>query len=381
MTVLDWAIIAFTIAFAMWGYRQGLVVGVLTLIGFAAGALGGSRGGPLLLSEGADSPYAPLFAAIGALLVGALTAVTVESLALGLRARLVRGRVLRLADGAGGAALIAAVALGMIWVFGAVALHAPGTAQLRADVQRSLILRRLNDLLPPSGPVLHALNRVDPAPSIAGPTTTLSPPDPAIARDADVRRASSSVVRVLGTACGLGVEGSGWVAAPGLVVTNAHVLAGEDDTTVTTVDGASLAATPVHYDPSNDLALLRIDAPLPSLPIAPDPQPDTAGAVLGYPENGPYAVTAARMGDTSTAISEDSYGEGPIHRSIAFLRGSVRSGNSGGPLVDAQGHVMATVFAATTSGPRGGFAVPDAIVQDALSESPTAPVDTGPCTG
>ena len=380
MTVLDWAIVAFTIAFAMWGYRQGLVVGLLTLIGFAAGALLGSRGGPLLLSEGSSSPYAPLFGAIGALLVGALAAVTVESLALGLRARLIRGRILRLADGAGGAALVAAVALGLIWVFGAVALHAPGTAQLRADVQRSLILRRLNNLLPPSGPVLGALNRVDPAPSIAGPTTPLSPPDPAIARDPDVRDAERSVVRVLGTACGLGIEGSGWVAAPDLVVTNAHVLAGADDTTVVTADGASLDSTPVHYDPDNDLALLRIEAPIPALEMAPDPQSDTAGAVLGYPENGPYAVTAARMGDTRTVISEDSYGEGPIHRSISFLRANVRSGNSGGPLIDSSGRVMATVFAATTSGPTGGFAVPDEVVRQALSASSTAAVDTGPCT-
>jgi len=381
VTVLDWGIVVFTVAFAMWGYRQGLIVGVLTLFGFAAGAFAGSRGGPLLLSEGSSSPYAPLFAAIGALLVGALVAVTVESLALGLRARLIRGRVLRLADGAGGAALIAAVALGMIWVFGAVALQAPGTAQLRGDVQRSLILRRLNDLLPPSGPILHALNRVDPAPSIAGPTAPLSRPDPAIARNPGVERASRSVVRVLGTACGLGVEGSGWVAAPGLVVTNAHVVAGEDDTTVTTLDGASLEATAVHYDPANDLALLRIEAPLAPLRISPDPQPGAAGAVLGYPENGPFAATAARMGETTTAISQDSYGNGPIQRSIAFLRGAVRSGNSGGPLVDARGRVMATVFAATTSGPRGGFAIPDDVIEEALSKALAAAVDTGPCTG
>jgi S1-C subfamily serine protease len=361
VTVLDWAIVAFTVAFAMWGYRQGLIVGLLTLIGFAAGAVAGSRGGPLLL--------------------GAIVAVTVESLALGLRARLVRGRALRLADGAGGAALIAAVALGLIWVFGAVALHAPGAARLRGDVQRSLILRRLNDLLPPSGPVLNALNRVDPAPSIVGPTTPLSPPDPAIAREPGVREASGSVVRVLGTACGLGVEGSGWVAAPGLVVTNAHVVAGEEDTTVTTLDGASLTATPVRYDPSNDLALLRVGAPLDPLQIAPDPQPDTAGAVLGYPENGPYAVTPARLGDTSTVISEDSYGAGPIHRSIAFLRGAVRSGNSGGPLVDSRGRVMATVFAATTGGAPGGFAVPDDVVEEALRHISNGPVSTGSCTG
>jgi S1-C subfamily serine protease len=380
VTVLDWAIVAFTIAFAMWGYRQGLIVGVLTLLGFVAGAVAGSRAGPLLLSEGSSSAYAPLFAALGALLVGALVAVTLESLALGLRERVVRGHAVRLADGAGGAALIAAVALGLIWVFGAVALHAPSTAQLRSDVQRSLILRRLNDLLPPSGPVLNALNRVDPAPSLTGPTTPVATPDPSIAADPDVRRASRSVVRVLGTACGLGVEGSGWVAAPGLVVTNAHVVAGEDDTTVTTVDGASLDAVPVRYDPANDLALLQIDASIPALGIAPAPQRGTAGAVLGYPENGPFAVAPARIGDTSNVISEDSYGNGPIQRSIAFLRGSVRSGNSGGPLIDSRGRVMATVFAATTSGPRGGFGVPNEVVRSALNGA-AEPVDTGACTG
>lgn len=380
MTVLDWSIVAFTVALALWGYRQGLVVGALTLLGFGAGALAGSRLAPLLLREGAQSPYAPLFAALGALLTGALVAVTLESLALGLRARLIRGRALHLADGAGGAGLIAVVALGMAWVLGAVALHAPGTAQLRADVQRSVILRGLNQVLPPSGPVLNALSRVDPAPSIAGPTTPVAPPDAAIAADPEVQAAADSVVRVLGTACGLGVEGSGWVAAPHTVVTNAHVVAGESDTTVTTRDGATLTATPVHYDPGNDLALLHVDAELPVLPIAPAAPSGTGGAVLGYPENGPYAVAPARIGETRSVISEDSYGAGPIRRTIAFLRGSVRSGNSGGPLVDSRGRAMATVFAATTSGLPGGFAIPDDIVTAALGQA-DGPVDTGPCTG
>jgi S1-C subfamily serine protease len=309
VTVLDWAIVAFTVAFAIWGYRRGALSGLISLCWSAA------------------------------------------------------------------------VAVALVWLFGAIVLRAPGAPELRREVQRSLIVRELNRVLPPPGPILDALERVDRLPRLDGPTDPVARPDAAIASDPDVRRASRSVVRVLGTACGLGVEGSGWVVAPGLVVTNAHVVAGEDDTSVTTIDSASLDATPVHYDPSNDLALLRIDAPVPPLTIAPDPRRGTGGAVLGYPENGPYAVSPARLGDTSTAISEDSYGNGPIQRSIAFLRGSVRSGNSGGPLVDSAGRVMATVFAATTSGPRGGFAIPNEIVSSALAEPTAAEVDTGPCTG
>jgi S1-C subfamily serine protease len=185
---------------------------------------------------------------------------------------------------------------------------------------------------------------------------------------------------VLGTACGLGVEGSGWVAATNLVVTNAHVVAGQDDTTVTTGERAELDAFAVHYDPGNDLAVLRIDAPLPPLPIATGPGAGQPAAVLGFPENGPYALTPARLGETRAVLSEDSYGRGPFERSIVFLRGSVRSGNSGGPMVDRRGRVLATVFAATTSGPSGGFAIPNDVVQQALREAST-PVDTGPCTG
>jgi S1-C subfamily serine protease len=381
VTVLDWAILAFVIALGLWGYRQGLIVGFLTLLGFAAGAAIGSRLGPLILSQGSDSPYAPLCAALGALLAGALTAVTVESFALGLRARmLARRRVLHLADGAGGAALIASVALGLAWVFGAVALHSPGTAQLRADVQESVILRSLDSVLPPSGPVLNALDRVDPAPSVTGPATPSAAPDPTIGADSAVLRAGGSVVRVLSTACGLGVEGSGWAVQPNLVVTNAHVIAGADDTTVTTQGGVELAATPVYYSPAEDLALLRIEGTLPTLRISSQRQPGGEAAVLGYPENGPYAVEPARVGDTRETISEDSYGNGPISRTITALRGDVRSGNSGGPLVDPRGRVVGVVFAATTgSGPHGGFAIPAEQVRDAVAAA-RGPVDTGPCT-
>ncbi len=378
MTVLDWAIVAFTLALGLWGYRQGLIVGALTLLGFSSGAFAGSRIAPLVLSQGAESPYAPLCAALGALLIGALAAVAVESFALGLRAKVIRRRVLHKVDGVGGAALIAAVALGLAWVFGAVALHAPATEKLRADVQDSLILRSLNEVMPPSGPVLNALDRVDPAPAVAGPAAPLTPPSEAILSDPDVLRAGDSVVRVLSTACGLGIEGSGWSVAPGLVVTNAHVIAGADDTTVTTQHGVELDATPVYYDPRDDLSLLRVGADIPVLPISSERQVGSEAAVLGFPENGPYALAAARVGDTQTTISQDSYGHGPIDRTITALGGGVRSGNSGGPLVDDRGEVIGVVFAATTHGPAGGFAIPAEEVAGALRRI-SDPVGTGPC--
>ncbi|HEX6229522.1 MAG TPA: MarP family serine protease [Solirubrobacterales bacterium] len=378
MTFLDWGIVAFALALGFWGYRQGLIVGAMTLFGFASGALLGGRLGPVLLSEGSRSPYAPLFAALAALMVGAIVAVSVEGLAVDLREQVIHGRVGHAADGVGGALLIAAVGLGLAWVFGAVALHAPGAGQLRADVQRSLILRNLNELLPPSGPLLNALSRVDPAPAFVGPVMPVAPPDTAIARDPDVIAAGPSVVRVLGTACGLGVAGSGWAATPNLVVTNAHVIAGQDDTSVTTADGASLDAEPVHFDPANDLGVLRVDVSLPPLPIAPEPERGTGGAVLGYPENGPYTLSPARLGETRTVLSDNAYGQGPYERSVTFLRGRVLSGNSGGPVVNARGRALTTVFASTTSGPSGGYAIPNEVVRAALDRS-SSTVDTGPC--
>ena len=164
------------------------------------------------------------------------------------------------------------------------------------------------------------------------------------------------------------------------MVTNAHVVAGADDTTVTTQDGAELDATPIYYEPRQDLALLRVGSALPALPISSERQVGADAAVLGYPENGPYELSPARLGETRATISEDSYGNGPIERTITAISGTVRSGNSGGPLVDAQGQAVGTIFAATTSGPTGGFAIPAEQVREALGKTQES-VDTGPCTG
>ena len=138
-----------------------------------------------------------------------------------------------------------------MWIAAAVAGADAGRRELRADIQRSAILRELNQLLPPSGPILNALSRLDPLPQLAGPSPDVAAPLPRIGRAPGVRAASRSVVRVLGTACGLAIEGSGWVARPDEVVTNAHVVAGERDTTVE-VGGhpPTLSAEAIAFDPT-----------------------------------------------------------------------------------------------------------------------------------
>ncbi len=380
MTAIDWVIVAVALAFGYWGYGHGLIVGALTLGGFAGGAVLGSRLGPALLENGSESPYAPLSALLGGLILGAILAVAVEGFAHGVRMRYVRGPGGAVVDGAGGAALFAALALVLAWVFGAAALHTPGARELRTAVQESQILGALNDALPPSGPILNVLNRIDPTPDVKGPEAHVAAPNAAIAHDPEVQAAGESVVRVLGTACGLGVSGSGWVAAPGLVVTNAHVVAGEDDTSVETQAGTELDATAVHYEPRNDVAVLEVeDLDADPLQIAPMAGKGTEGAVLGYPENGPFAIAPARLGDTTEVISQDSYGRGPVTRLMTPFRADVRNGNSGGPVVDGDGEVLATVFAATVGGkPDSGLGVPNQVVEAALQRAAGA-VDTGPC--
>ena len=380
MTGLDWIIVVFTVLMALWGYAQGLIVGALSLAGFAAGAFIGSRLGPLLLAEGSESPYAPLFALVGALMLGGILASGLEI--IGFRLRHGLGDRFGIVDGIGGSALVACLGLGLVWIAGAVALQTPGAVDLRDSIQRSAILSYLNDHLPPSGPILRAFARFDPFPQIEGPRADVAEPNSRIARDPQVRAAGRSVVRILGTACGLGVQGSGWVAGDDVVVTNAHVVAGQDDTTVQLGGtGSHLDAHAIWFDSRNDLALLAVpgldDAP--ALRLRRDAPRGTSAAILGFPENGPYHVAPARLGTTSAVVSQDAYGRGPVRRSITALRGRVRQGNSGGPVVDGRGRVVTTIFAATVSDDgRSGYGVPDSVVADAL-DSAGGPVDTGPC--
>jgi S1-C subfamily serine protease len=373
---IDWIVIAVVAAFALLGSRQGLVAGVLSFGGLIGGAILGSKLAPVLLHDGNHSPYAPLIS----LVIAVACAVAVQSVGLSLglflRQSVLRPPPLRIVDTFGGLVLGAAAGIVVVWVLGVVALQLPGQTDLRRRVQGSQVLRELNSHFSPRR-LLRALARFDPLPAVGGPFARVSPPNGGIGFEPGVRSAAPSVVRILGTACGLGIEGSGWVARPGLVVTAAHVVAGEQDTVVELYgSGARLSAEAVAFDSHNDVAVLRVSAlsarPLPLV----DAKPGASVAVLGYPEDGPFTATPGRIGSTTFALTPDMRGH-PTGRTVTTLRADVREGNSGGPAVDAAGAVQTTVYAARI-GTTGGFGVPSSAVRKALDNA-RGPVSTGDC--
>ena len=375
LTTVDWIALAVILLAALGGWRRGLIASVLSLAGLAAGAYAGSRIAPHLLSGGAASQWAAV-----AGLVGAILGATLGQTVAGLAASFLRGGLrltpFRLLDSLGGLVVGALTGLALVWVLGATALLVPGQTRLRHAVQRSALVRRLDEAVPPRS-VLNLLARIDPFPSIAGPAAPQQPPTRAVLGDPVIRRAAQAVVRVIGTACGIGVEGTGWFARPNLVVTAAHVVAGESDTRVQIQGVGLVPAQAVAFDPRNDVAVLRVTGttvrPLESVP----PQAGASVGIVGYPENGPLTTTPGRIGRTSTVLTQDAYGHGPVPRTITAIAGRVRHGDSGGPAIDGQGHVQSTVFAARI-GSSGGYGIPGALVEAQLDQA-QGPVSTGAC--
>ena len=259
--VVDWIALGIVAFAALGGMRRGLVVTALSLGGLAGGAYAGSRVAPHLLHGGAGSGYTPLAGLIGAVL-GAILLQT----AAGIAGSLVRGGLrlspLRLIDSFGGLVLGVVSGVVLVWVLSATLLLIPGQSNLRRDVQQSAVVRRLDQAVPPRR-LLKLLARIDPFPSIAGPTPPSSPPPAHIAVSG-----AGDVVRVLGTACGVGIEGSGWFATRDLVVTAAHVVAGEHDTGIEIPGSSGVhSVTVVAFDAHNDVAVLRFGGEHDALPL------------------------------------------------------------------------------------------------------------------
>jgi S1-C subfamily serine protease len=375
---IDLLVLAGIALSAFRGAQRGLMATVLGLAGFAVGAIIGSRLAPLLLQGGRHSPWLGVAGLAGALIGGSIVQLGAGAAANALRVHVLRGPLAAM-DTAGGVAAGVLLGIAIAWLVAVVALEQPGL-HLRRNVQRSTILPALLRAVPAST-VLDALARFDPlpvVPSIAG--QALDPPDPSVPHAAGAHGARASVVRVQGTACGLGIQGSGWVARHGIVVTNAHVIAGEHDIAVQPPGAGTFSAIPIAVDASNDVAILRVHGlRLPRIAMAPKDPSGNAVALIGYPQNGPLASAPGRAGQPVTALAPGAYGGSVRPRTVVPLRGRLEHGDSGGPAVDRRGRVVAMMFAAARGG-GGGFGVPLDAIRNALA-SARGRVSPGPCIG
>jgi hypothetical protein len=363
--------------FVVQGVYRGLVAQVLALLGLTAGAFVGSWIAPQLVGgEGSDwGPYASLGGAVlGAALLGAVAG----SLAQSPRDFLRLQPVLRLADSAGGAFVGGAMGLALAWLAAVVVLQQPGGA--RRAIQDSELLPRLLAAVPPED-VLQALGRFDPLPLLPNfAAGQLPPPDESVLRSPAARAAARGVVKIYGSSCGLGAQGSGWVVRRNIVATNAHVVAGQTETQVVSAGDGSLPARVVYVDAANDVALLRVQqlqiAPLAADSRGPFPKPVV---LLGYPHDGALTATAGTAGEPRSVLAPDAYRRRVRPRAVVPLRGQVEPGESGGPAVDARGSVVAMIFGGARTG-EGGFGVPVELVLRGLSAR-LRPVSPGPCLG
>jgi uncharacterized membrane protein required for colicin V production len=361
----DWIALAVIVLTAVGGVRRGLVTGVLSLGGLVAGAIVGARAVPGLV--GGLGGWTPLVALAGAAIGGILGQSVGLFVGHTARNSLLPLPPLRILDSAGGVLLGAATGLALCWVAAAAFLYMPGQDDLRRLAQDSSILSGLTEAVPPDR-VMDALERIDTFSAIVGPATGVAGPDPAIAHDPEIAAARRSVVRVRGFACGLGIEGSGWIVRRGFVVTNAHVVAGIHTPLVDRGDGRTAKGTVVSFDADQDVAIVRVPGLAGRALSVADPSRGEAAALLGYPLDGPYVVTPVRLGGTARVAARDAYGRLKIGRRVVGFRGAVNSGNSGGPILDGDGRVVATAFA-RRRGADEGYAVPNGAVLDALENA------------
>jgi S1-C subfamily serine protease len=374
VNVVDVLLLLGVAAFSIVGAHRGLAAQALSLCGLALGAVLGSLIAPHFFSD--NSAWLPAAGLLGAL-VGAFVLGTLAGfLGRPVRLFLAAQPALAVVDRIGGILLGGLIALAIGWLLAVLALHQPSLG-LRAEVRSSAILPRLLSAVPPDR-VLQALNRFDPLPLLPGLEETLPPPDPSVLRSAGARTAARSVVKLQGTACGVGTQGSGWVVRRGLVATNAHVIAGHTGTRILAPNGQLVSAVPVYVDRTNDIALMRVRGlDLPALRTNAVASRSRPVVFLGYPRNGALTAVAGTAGASRTVLSPDAYGERTRPRVVVPLRGPVRPGESGGPVVDRRGRVVAMIFGGTQDR-RGGYAVPVDLVLDA-AEGRLRPVSSGPC--
>lgn len=392
MSFIDVILIGLMLIFAFSGYRQGFVVGVLSFAGFFGGALIGLQLGPLLVS-GLDDPTLRL---VFALITIFGLAVAGQALMGWLGNRLrggITSRGIATLDDLGGAGISLLAVLMVAWLV-AIPLSKADSPWLAGAVRHSVMLNAIDKVMPDKARALTESLRdtvdTNGFPDVFDglmPTRVRDVPEPdsALAHSAVVVSAQKSVVKVLGSApsCSRRIEGSGFVYAPQHVLTNAHVVAGTRGVAIE-VGGDRHVARVVVYDPERDLAVLYVPGlTAPALPFAQQEASTNADAiVLGFPLDGPYNAQAARIRDAGAITGPDIYNDERVTRDVYTIRALVRSGNSGGPLITKDGHVLGVIFAAAADDQNTGFAVTvdEASSVIAQGSSKTAGTGTGACT-
>jgi S1-C subfamily serine protease len=386
---LDWLLVVVALAYGVSGYWQGFISGAFATAGLLLGGLLGIWLAPVLF----DSVDPGIWVSLGALFV-VLVCASFGQAALQFLGTRIRARItwqpVRALDAVGGAVLSMAAVLVVAWALG-VAVSGASLPTISNQVRSSAVLGQVDEVMPAEADdVLNAFNDVVGSsffPNYLEPFAPeriieVGPPAGRIGRDPDVEDAAVSVLKVRGeNDCGRGVEGTGFLYSPNRLMTNAHVVAGVDDPTVVVAD-EEVAATVVYYNSDIDVAVLAVDdVDRPFLRFDTSGEPRDSAAVLGYPNDGPYNVQAARIRGEQRLRSADIYGEGTVIREVFSIRGLVQPGNSGGPLVSENGEVYGVIFAASISDDETGYALTADQVAQGATEGITneSGVDTGDC--
>ncbi|ANP48563.1 S1-C subfamily serine protease [Streptomyces griseochromogenes] len=388
MNVLDILLLVAAVWFAVVGYRQGFVVGILSVIGFLGGGLVAVYTLPVIWDAVTDNAEVGTTAAVVAVVVVIVCASIGQALTTHLGNKLRRyitWSPARALDATGGALVNVLAMLLVAWLIGS-ALAGTTLPTLGKEVRGSKVLLGVSRALPAQAntwfadfSTVLAQNGFPQvfSPFANEPITDVRPPDPALAHSVVATRAQRSIVKVTGTAqsCGKVLEGTGFVFAERRVMTNAHVVGGVDEPSVQIGgEGRKYAAKVVLYDWKRDIAVLDVpDLKANALRFSAQDAAGGNGAIVaGFPENGSYDVRAARVRGRITANGPDIYHRGTVRRDVYSLYATVRQGNSGGPLLTPEGRVYGVVFAKSLDDADTGYALTADEIQQDITRGRTA---------
>jgi S1-C subfamily serine protease len=366
------------------GYRRGFWLSLTQYVGLVVGVLLGAAAARPVLDylQISNANARPLGAVLVLVIGGSLGSSIGFAAGEPIRRNILRAGIHTATDSVGGAALSALAVLLMCWFLGLSFSRGPST-EIAQQIQRSAVLRQLDSVAPKPPAFLASVEGILAGVQFPSVFAGLEPNLPALDVPPSVdlpavNRAAQSVVKVSSIGCGGIVTGSGFPVNGGYIVTNAHVVSGTTAHTISTPNGQTYKATVILFDPERDVAVLQ--APGyggPALPFGPAER-GTQGAVIGYPGGGAERTTPAVVNGAVSAEGRDIYNQNLVTRQVFVLQASVHPGNSGGPLIDLQGHVLGMVFATSASNPNQAYALSDDEINPDIraAQSSQSPKDT-----